>query len=60
MDTVEIATEKQTIEIGAEFMSTPQHMAVYWMEERVLWSPNFAGGREEHITERWPLHLFLR
>ena len=41
LDTIRIAAEKRTIEIGADLMSTPtaQHLAAYWMEKRNLWSP---------------------
>ena len=48
VNTVRIAADKRTFAIGVyTFMSTPtaQHLAVYWMKERVLWSPeehNFA------------------
>ena len=41
VDTIKIAEEKRIIEIGADFnvYTDDSAMAVYWMEERVLWSP---------------------
>ena len=46
-------------------MSTPtvQHLAAYWMEERVCGHPGilkFALGCEDHTMDRYLIHLFLR